>query len=540
MSLLNSGRFGLAVIVAMVVASPGVAQAPVPPDCSGISDVSDFDGPGQSDFVGQLTTVRVASGLVQPTHAVSPPDGSDGPDDRLFIVEQPGTIRILDMPSGTLLPDAFLDIQTVVRDTGDEEGLLSISFHPDYNTPGAVNEGLFFVYYTNNDGDNQVSRFSVSADPDDALEASEQTVIVIDHPTFLNHNGGQTAFGPDGYLYLAPGDGGSACDPFGASQNINDLRGKMLRLNVDSFPPYSTAGNPFDGITPGLDEIWAYGLRNPWRFSFDRETGALYIADVGQRQFEEVNCQLSASTGEENYGWDFFEASDCDPDSCTINPTDCNTITHTKPVFEYSHARDGFSCSITGGYVYRGCRMTDLHGSYFYADYCSDQIRTFRTDAACGVSTEILRTTDLDPGPVLTIDSIVSFGEDSRGEVYICDRGGDVYKVLPEFDIMEVSAINAAPLSLDRNEFRWEDLQATSGHPVETYNVYRSTDDPAATFECLHQTTETFWTGGDPAVPRSGSTYFYLVTAYNAAGQQTRPGSRTDGTPRSVSSCPIL
>jgi len=531
-------RSALAMVAVFVVAAPAVAQAPVPPDCSGISDVSDFDGPGQSDFVGQLTTVLVAAGLSSPVHVVSPPDTPDGPDDRLFIVEQRGTIRILDLPTGTLNAEFYLDIQSIVRDSGDEEGLLSLAFHPDYNTPGATDEGNFFAYYTNNSGNNQVSRFTVTAVPDVADPATEQMVITINHPSFSNHNGGQIAFGPDGYLYIGPGDGGGGCDPFSTGQDLDDLRGKALRLNVDGFPPYSTAGNPFDGITPGLDEIWAYGLRNPWRFSFDRETGALYIADVGQNEFEEIDCQRSTSTGGENYGWEYFEASQCDPLNCTINPTDCNTITHAKPIFEYSHSRDGFSCSITGGYVYRGCRMTDLHGSYFYADYCSDQIRTFRTGATCGFSNEIQRTSDLDPGPLLSIASITSFGEDSRGEIYICDRGGEVYKVLPEFDIMEVSAINAAPLSVEPTHFQWEDLQATSGHTVAIYNVYRSMNDPTATFDCLHQTAQTRWAGGDPADPNPNEVYFYLVTAFNAAGQETRPGSRSDGTSRTVSSCP--
>jgi glucose/arabinose dehydrogenase len=528
-------RLAPAIVIAFAVVAPAAAQAPVPPDCSGISDVSDFDGPGQSDFVGNLTTVLVAAGLSSPVHVTSPPDGPDGPDDRLFIVEQRGTVRILDLATGMLEAGFFVDIQSVVRDSGDEEGLLSLAFHPDYNTPGATDEGNFFVYYTNNNGDNQVSRFTVPWDP--TIEDSEQLVITINHPTFGNHNGGQIAFGPDGHLYIGPGDGGGGCDPAGAAQNLDDLRGKILRLNVDDFPPYSTAGNPFDGITPGLDEIWAYGLRNPWRFSFDRNTGALYIGDVGQGNFEEIDCQRSTSTGGENYGWDYFEASTCEPPGCSSNPANCLTITHAKPISEYNHSRDGFSCSITGGYVYRGCRMTDLHGSSFYADYCSNQIRTFRTGATCGFSNEILRTADLDPGPLLSITSITSFGEDSRGEVYICDRGGELYKVLPEFDIMEVSAINAAPLTIEPAQFQWEDLEATSGHPVSLYNVYRSMNDPSAIFDCLHQTAETRWAGGDPAGPGPGEVYYYLVTAFNAAGQETRPGSRSDGTSRTVSSC---
>ncbi len=153
------------------------------------------------------------------------------------------------------------------------------------------------------------------------------------------------AFGPDGYLYIAPGDGGGSCDPFDTGQDLDDLRGKMLRLDVDAFPPYQTTGNPFDGGTPGLDEIWAYGLRNPWRFSFDRGTGALYVADVGQDEREEVNCQPPTSTGGENYGWDLFEGTECPNPSCGGIPPSCNSITNTDPIVEYDHTRDGFSCS---------------------------------------------------------------------------------------------------------------------------------------------------------------------------------------------------
>jgi len=536
---LNLARIIIAVAgSALVVMPPAAAQAPVPPDCTGISDVSDYDGANVSDFDGQLTTVRVATGLVRPVHVASPPDGPGGPDDRLFIVEQRGTIRILETTTGALLTGFFLDIQATVQDVGNEEGLLSVAFHPEYNTPGDTNEGRFFVYYTNTLGNNQVSRFSVSADPNDADESSEETVIIIDHPTQRNHNGGQIAFGSDGRLYIAPGDGGGGCDPFDAAQNLSDLRGKMLRLDVDTFPPYSTVGNPALG---GLGEIWAYGLRNPWRFSFDRETGALYIGDVGQGAWEEINCQPSTSTGGENYGWDLYEGNHCPNPTCGGSAPACNMITNTKNILEYDHARDGFSCSITGGYVYRGCRMTDLHDSYFYADWCSDQVRSFRTDATCAGGSEILRTADLAPGGGLVLDEIASFGEDSRGEIYFCDRGGDIYKLLPELEIMEVSGVNAAPFVAAGGDLVWEDVQASSAQPISSYKVYRADDDASGPFLCAHQDSGTGWLGGDPQNPLPGESFFYLVTALNAAGGETRPGNRFDGTPRTVdtgSICP--
>jgi glucose/arabinose dehydrogenase len=529
----------LTATAALFAISPVAAQAPVMPDCTGISDVSDFDGANISDFAGFLTTVRVATGLVRPTHVASPPDGPSGPDDRLFIVEQRGTIRILDIPTGVVLGTFFMDIQTRVQSSGDEEGLLSIAFHPKYNTPGDPNEGHFFVYYTNTSGNQQISRFSVGADPNDADETSEAPVITISHPTFTNHNGGQLAFGPDGYLYAGTGDGGGGCDPFGTGQNLLDLRGKQLRLQVDTLP-YSTTDNPWDGNPSGLDEIWAYGLRNPWRFSFDRSTGHLLIGDVGQNQIEEIDCQLASSVGGDNYGWEFYEGSSCPNPSCGGNVNDC-AFQQTKPILEYSHSRDGFSCSITGGFVYRGCRMSDLHGSYMYADYCSDNIRTFRVSDCFVATTEINRTADLVPEGGGTITDITSFGEDSRGELYIADRFSEVYKVLPVLSIMEVSGANASPLQIGPASFQWEDIQSTSGHPITSYKIYRAIDDPVGTFSCVHQSPDSEWVGGDPDDPAAGETFYYLVTALNAQGDETLPGYDSVGNQRVVdtaSACP--
>jgi glucose/arabinose dehydrogenase len=529
-------------IAALAAFSPVAAQLPQPPDCTGISDVSNFDGSNQSDFDGQLIAVRVASGLVEPTFVTAPPDGPGGPDDRLFIVEQRGTVRILDLTTGTLSPSLFLDIQGIVRDSGNEEGLLSLAFHPDYSAPGATNEGRFFVFFTNNAGNNQVSRYTLPADPNDPVEGTGELVLGYDHPAWSNHNGGQIAFGPDAHLYIGTGDGGGSCDSEGTGQSLTELRGKILRINVDSLP-YTTEDNPFDGTTPGLDEIWAYGVRNPWRFSFDRETGALYMGDVGQRVWEEINCQVAESTGGENYGWVFFEGNHCPPPAqsgCSnVLPSVCGTITNTPNILEYGHGRDGGSCSVSGGFVYRGCRMTDLRASYFYADYCSSNIRSFRTNGTCPkVTTEINRTADLAP-PAATVSSITAFGEDSRGEIYICDRGGEVFKILPELDIMEVSGPNADSLHQVGVGFAWEDLQASSGHPLTSYKVYRADDDPAGTFECVQQTSDNSWLDGDAESPLADGVFFYLVTALNAQGQETRPGIRSDGTPRVVDTASV-
>ncbi len=528
-------------IIGLILFSPASAQAPQMPDCTGISDVSDYDGAMVSDFVGDLTTVRVASGLDKPLFAGSPPDRADGPDDRLFIIEKKGTIRILDLTTYQLLPGTFLDIQTIVKTSNtsfSEEGLLGLAFHPDYNATGAANEGMFFVYYTNNSGNNQVSRFGLTA-PNDADESSEAQVIEILHPTYTNHNGGPIAFGSDGHLYIGTGDGGGSCDSTGSGQNKLDLRGKILRLDVDSLP-YSTAGNPYDGPTTGLDEIWSYGLRNPWRISFDRGTGALYIGDVGQSQREEINCQPSASTGGENYGWLLYEGNTCPNLSCGGAAILCNTITHTKNILEYDHTLDGLSRAIVSGYVYRGCRMSDLHGSMYFTDNTSNNIRTFRTDGSCAVlSAATNRTTDLAPGGGLSITNITSFGEDSRGEIYICDQGGEVFKVLPELSIMEVSGQGASHLRVDSGSLDWEDLRANSGHDITSYKVYRSDSGPTGPFECVFTDPDTTWSGGDPGSPPSGDVFYYLVTALNGAGVEARPGNYSDGTARTVDTSSI-
>lgn len=536
-------QYLLAASALVVAVAPVAAQAPQMPDCTGISDVSDFDGSVVSDFVGLLTTVRVASGLSRPVFVGSPPDGPGGPDDRLFIVEKQGIIRILDLTTYTMLADPFIDITGRVQTSNSlqsEEGLLGLAFHPEYNTPGATNEGKFFVYYTNNSGNNQVSRFGVSSDPNVADDGVEDLVIEIPHPTYSNHNAGPIAFGSDGHLYIGTGDGGGACDPDRTGQDLQELRGKILRLGVDSLP-YSTAGNPHDGQATGLDEIWSYGLRNPWRLSFDRGTGALYIGDVGQSAWEEINCRPSTSTGNENYGWRLFEGNSCPNPSCGGMADLCGDITHTKNILQYDHTFDGGSRAIISGYVYRGCRMSDFHGNMFFSDNSSDNIHTFRTDGTCAVTAGPNRTADLAPGGGFAITDITSFGEDSRGELYICDNNGEVFKILPELSIMEVSGVGAPPMHVDAAELVWEDLRASSGHDITQYKVYRSDNDPTGTFGCVYSGVDTSWPGGDPDTPMADDVYFYLVTALNGAGGEARPGNYSDHTLRTVdtgSPCP--
>lgn len=400
----------LVVVLTMFASSFATAQAP---DCTGISDVSDFDGDQVSDFDGLLTTVRVASGLLRPLFVTSPP----GDVQRLFVVEQNGLIKIVE--NGIPLAQPFLDVTALTRAPGsgggNEEGLLGLAFHPDY-----AQNGWLFVYHTNASGSqNVLARYTRDgADPDRADPASRVEVLLLDHPTFTNHNGGMLAFGPDdGRLYVGTGDGGSSCDPSGNAQDPDSNLGKLLRLDVDALP-YSTAGNPYDGPTAGNDEIWSLGMRNPWRFSFDRATGALYVGDVGQGQWEEVNCRPAGSAGGENYGWDRYEGEVCPNPSCG-SQGGCLLSDLVRPVRVYDHATDGFSCSVTGGYVYRGQRYPVLRGIYLFGDYCSGII--WGTARTGGGSWQTAR--------LLQVDArISSFGEDEAGELYLVDiAGGGLY-----------------------------------------------------------------------------------------------------------------
>ncbi len=364
----------------------------------------------------QAATVLVTDGLEQPVHVNAPRLDPR----RLFIVEQAGRIRIV--KDGSLLGDAFLAIENRVSCCG-ERGLLSVAFHPDFET-----NGRFFVDYTNRSGDTVIARYQVGPDPERADRDSERILLTIEQP-FANHNGGQLAFGPDGSLYVGMGDGGSGGDPFNYAQNDDSLLGKLLRVDVDvDDPPYRRVppDNPHADRGDPLGLIWAKGLRNPWRFSFDRATDDLYIGDVGQNRFEEIDVQAAGSRGDENYGWRIFEGDAChDPRPASSCPNPATGLTF--PVLAYDHDS---GCSVTGGFVYRGCALPDLRGQYFFSDYCTPFIQTFVL--ANGMVTDLQdRTTALAPGRGRRINGVVSFGEDARGELYIADYDGEVYKVVP-------------------------------------------------------------------------------------------------------------
>jgi len=346
----------------------------------------------------------VVTGLAKPVDITHAGDGSG----RLFIVLQDGYIMIYN--GVQLLPTPFLDISSLVS-TGGERGLLGLAFHPDY-----PNQGSFYVNYTNSDGDTTIARYSVSADPNVADPSSEFILLTIAQP-FGNHNGGQLQFGPDGYLYIGVGDGGSGGDPQNNAQNLGKLLGKILRIDVNNGDPYAIPStNHFVNNSEALDEIWALGLRNPWRFSFDRLTGDLYLADVGQSSWEEVNFQPANSGGGENYGWRLMEGS-----HCFNPPTDCNDGTLTLPILEYDHSS---GCSITGGYRYRGVRNPGLNGIYFYGDFCSGRIWGVPPNGNLARTTIELLDTDL---------KISTFGEDELGEIYLAhysSTDGAIYRIL--------------------------------------------------------------------------------------------------------------
>ncbi len=352
----------------------------------------------------------VASGLAQPTSVVNAGDGSG----RLFVTQQTGTLRILE--DGAPLETPFLDLSEAVS-TGGERGLLGLAFHPDY-----TENGRFFVNYTDTGGNTIISEFAVSDDPNVADAASERVLLNLAQP-YPNHNGGNLVFGPDGFLYIGTGDGGAGGDPENNGQDTGALLGKMLRIDVDNVPegePYGVPeSNPF--VSGGAEpEVWAYGLRNPWRFSFDRETGDLWIADVGQNRIEEVNRQPAASTGGENYGWNLTEGSSCfSPADPMSAPEGCDTTGLTLPVLEYSHDEGQ---SITGGYVYRGENVPALEGHYVYGDFASQAIWS----AAADEGTAHTSTPLLEAG-----FNVVAFGEDEAGELYVADYGGTLYRFAP-------------------------------------------------------------------------------------------------------------
>jgi len=367
--------------------------------CAQGGDGYNVEAPQPGDSV--LALVPVAQGLESPLFVTAP--AGDG---RLFIVERPGRIRIV--KDGQLVATPFLDIVPDVG-TGGERGLLGLAFHPDY-----ASNGRFYVNYSDRDGNTRVERYTVGADPDAADPASAKLVIAIDQP-YANHNGGMIAFGPDGMLYVGMGDGGSANDPQGNGQNPATLLGAMLRLDVDGGDPYAVpADNPFVGRSGARGEIWAIGLRNPWRFSFDRGAPRLYIADVGQNAWEEVDI-VPAGDGGLNFGWNVMEGTHC------FRSASCDESGLTLPELDYGHDQ---GCSVIGGYVYRGRALPELAGHYFYADYCRGWLRSFRFDGPGSIA-------DHREWPVGDFGNPLGFGEDAAGEVYIGSQNGTVYRLEP-------------------------------------------------------------------------------------------------------------
>ena len=366
-----------------------------------------------------LTTVRVAGGFTRPVFVTAAP----GDTARLFVVEQRGADargRIKILKHGVPLSRAFLTTDPLA--TGFEQGLLGLAFAPDFATTGR-----FYVDYTRADGTTVVERHTVSADPDSANPAG--TVLLTVAQPYENHNGGWLGFGPDGYLYVALGDGGSGGDPGDRAQDLNSPLGKLLRLDVSGAAYAIPPSNPFAGAVTGLDEIWAFGLRNPWRPSFDRLTGDLVIADVGQGQLEEIDFQPRTSPGGENYGWRCYEGTNFYSESATTPCGSCLAAGCPKiaPSYEYPHTLG--RCSVTGGYVYRGDSIPDLEGAYFFADYCAGSIYSGRFVGGALVDV-VGRTAELAPGAGLSIDNITSFGEDAQGELYLCDQDGEIYKIV--------------------------------------------------------------------------------------------------------------
>jgi glucose/arabinose dehydrogenase len=403
----SARRFAVATVwlatTGLVAGTAPIQASAVRPAASAAEAPAAFNPGGIS-----ITLAQVASGFSNPVLVTSARDGSG----RLFVVEQSGRIRII--KAGAVLGTPFLDVHTQIS-SGGEQGLLGLAFHPNF----AANR-KFYVYFTLTNGNVRVQEYQASAtDPDRADPSTGRAILTIIHP-YDNHNGGNLAFGPDGYLYIGTGDGGSAGDPGNRSQSLGSLLGKILRINVNGTSGTRQyripASNPYVGRT-GRDEIWSRGLRNPWRWSFDRATGALWIGDVGQNRYEEIDRSTRGTHPAGwglNYGWRVMEGR-----HCYNPPSGCNTTGKVKPLVEYTHA---YGCSVTGGFVYRGSAYPMLRGGYFFADYCSGATWTISATAASPARRTFIKGTSF---------NISSFGEDEGGELYVVDhRGGAIYRIV--------------------------------------------------------------------------------------------------------------
>ena len=374
--------------------------------CNGSDEVGGGGASPPPATSNSLRLQTVTAVLSSPVFLTAP----TGDVGRLFIVEQGGLIRILNSLDGTPRTTPFLDVAGLIV-TGGEQGLLGMAFDPNY-----AGNGRFYIYYTNTAGDIVIARYGVSSNADIANAGAQAILKTIAHPTNQNHNGGMLAFGPDGCLYAGIGDGGGSGYPNGNAQNTNSLLGKILRLDPETGSACGT-DNPFANGTGGAPEVWSFGLRNPWRFSFDRSTGVLYIGDVGQDQREEVDAVVGPNAGQGvNFGWNIMEGF-----ACFNPPSGCNSSGLTPPILDYSH--DAGACSVTGGYVYRGTLNPAVNGSYFYADYCAGFVRSFQLQGG--------RPSSQNTWPLLSPGGqITSFGEDARGELYILTQTGGLSRIV--------------------------------------------------------------------------------------------------------------
>ena len=374
--------------------------------CNGSDEVGG-GGAGPPPATSNSLRLQTVTAVLSSPVFLTAPTGDVG---RLFIIEQGGLIRILNSLDGTPRATPFLDVAGLIV-TGGEQGLLGMAFDPNY-----AGNGRFYIYYTNTAGDIVIARYGVSTNPDIANAGAQAILKTIAHPTNQNHNGGMLAFGPDGCLYAGIGDGGGSGDPNGNAQNTNSLLGKILRLDPETGSACGT-DNPFANGTGGAPEVWSFGLRNPWRFSFDRSTGVLYIGDVGQDQREEVDAVVGPNAGQGvNFGWNIMEGF-----ACFNPPSGCNSSGLTPPILDYSH--DAGACSVTGGYVYRGTLNPAVNGSYFYADYCAGFVRSFQLQGG--------RPSSQNTWPLLSPGGqITSFGEDARGELYILTQTGGLSRIV--------------------------------------------------------------------------------------------------------------
>jgi hypothetical protein len=378
----------------------GLAEAGL----SGCGNENGEETPQPLPTATDLTLQLVTAGLTFPVFMTAAP----GDAARLFVVQKGGQIRIFNLTNSSLV--TFLDISGLLSAAG-ERGLLGIAFDPQY-----VANRQFYVFYTNSGGDIVIARYLRNGLNVDLADPIGTPLLTIEHSAFSNHNGGMLAFGPDACLYAGVGDGGDSGDPNNNGQNVNTRLGKLLRINpVNGLPCSNNTPNPF--VAGAAPEVWSFGLRNPWRFSFDRQTGDLYIGDVGQNAREEINVSPSPNAGRGlNYGWRLMEGFLC------FNPSsNCIQGGLTLPVLDYSHG-DG-ACSVTGGYVYRGPAAPARQGTYFYADYCAGFVRSFGF-----VNGQVTNQLDW---PLLSRSSITSFGEDNDGELYLMTQGGRLFKIVP-------------------------------------------------------------------------------------------------------------